>query len=103
MTPAPLSEVPSVILWCAKCGTQQDDEEAHRISQGNDHLPLLRFTRVSVAEVEWLKLMLRTYQRTSYPQAACPWEIAMRNRLNHIANPDGPLFLHGKTKGDSDG
>jgi len=45
-----------------------------------------------LTEAEWLREMLRLYSRTEYPQACCPWEVAMRNRLNEIAPPDGPLF-----------
>ena len=54
-------------------------------------------THTPLPEPEWLRLMLRTYKRSEYPEACCPWETAMRNRLNDIANPDGPLFkLHGE-------
>ena len=48
-----------------------------------------------LTEIEWLRLMLKTYQRTEYPESSCPWEQAMRNRLNEVAG-QGQLFLHGK-------
>ena len=47
-------------------------------------------------EIAWLRLMLKTYQRTEYPESSCPWEQAMRNRLNEVAGGQGQLFLHGK-------
>ena len=54
-------------------------------------------TPAPLTEIEWLRLMLKTYQRTEYPEDNCPLETAIRNRLNNIATPDGPLFkLHGE-------
>jgi len=50
-----------------------------------------------LTEIEWLRLMLKTYQRTEYPQSCCPWEQAFRNRLNEVAG-QGQLFLHGEIK-----
>ncbi len=55
----------------------------------------LLMTPAPLSEVEWLRLMLHLYQRTEYPESCCPWEQAMRNRLNEVAG-QGQLFLHGK-------
>jgi len=54
-------------------------------------------TPAPLSEVEWLRLMLKTWQRTKYPLDCCPLEQAMRNRLNEVAG-QGQLFLHGEIK-----
>lgn len=93
-----------IVGWlCTRCTAFREkcpEDQTHRIiaARCTGIFRPVSFT-TDEDEIEWLRLMLKTYQRTKYPLDCCPWEQAMRNRLNEVAG-QGQLFLHGKIKGE---